>query len=95
MPRYIQCLLVVLAFTSAGCRQKSDPVAASFLNDEFSTNRIVLYTSGKYECYAANDDGTLQKHPCMTGTFVGGVSNYVVTFDKGVFDSPDMPSRRV
>ncbi len=68
---------------------------ASFLNDEFSTNRIVLYTSGKYEFYGAKDDGSLGDHPYERGTFVGGVSNYVVSIEKGVFDSPDMRARKV
>ena len=90
MSRLLLCLIVALVLTSAGCSKKPDLVLASFVNDEFSTNRIVLYTSGKYEIYGANDDGSLRKHPYMTGTFVGGVSNYVVTIDKGRFDSADM-----
>jgi hypothetical protein len=31
----------------------------------------------------------------LAGTFVKGVSNYVVSIEKGVFDSPDMPARKV
>lgn len=95
MSRLFQCLVVALVLVSAGCSKQPDPVLASFVNDEFSTNRIVLYASGKYELYAANDDGSLQKHPNVTGTFEGGVSNYVVAINKGRFDSPDMPARRV
>ena len=95
MSRLLQCLVVALLLSNAGCSRKPDPVLASFVNAEFSTNRIVLYTSGKYECYGANDDGSLQNHPYQTGTFVGGVSNYVVSIEKGIFDSPDMRARKV
>ena len=95
MSRLLQFLVVALILSGAGCSKQPDPVLASFLNDEFTTNRIVLYTSGKYECYGANDDGSLGNHPYERGTFVGGVSNYVVSIEKGVFDSPDMPARKV
>ena len=95
MFRLLQCLVFALVLSTAGCSNKPDPVLGSFVNDEFSTNRIVRYASGKYELYGANDHGSLQKHPYVTGTFVGGVSNYVVSYKKGVFDSPDMPAWRV
>ena len=95
MSRLLQFLVVALILSSAGCSKKPDPVLASFLNDEFSTNRIVLYTSGKYECYGANDDGSLRNRPYESGTFVGDVSNYVVSIEKGVFDSPDMRAQKV
>lgn len=87
--------IVALLLSAAGCGKKPDPVLASFVNAEFSTNRIVLYTSGKYECYGANDDGSLRKHPYEAGTFVGGVSNYVVSIEKGVLDSSSMPAQKV
>jgi hypothetical protein len=95
MSRSLQCLVVALVLTNAGCSKKPDPVLASFVNAEFSTNRIVLYTSGKYECYGANDDGSLRNRPYESGTFAGGVSNYVVSIEKGVFDSPVMRARKV
>ncbi len=95
MSRLLQCLVVALLCSTAGCSRKPGPVLASFVNAEFSTNRIVLYTSGKYECYGANDDGSLRIRPYESGTFVGGVSNYVVSIEKGVFDSPDMRARKV
>ncbi len=94
MPRFIQHLLIGLLLACAACNRKTDPVVASFINDEFSTNRMVLYVSGRYECYGANENGSLTRHPYLTGSFVGGVSNYLVTLDKGLFDSQDMPSRR-
>jgi len=94
MSRLLKFLVVLLLVSPAGCTKKSDPVLASFMTSEIATNRIVLYTTGKYECYAASDDGSLRASPYMTGTFVGGVSNYVVTINKGRFDSPDMPSVR-
>ena len=93
MSRLLQCLVVALLLSTAGCK-KPDPLLGSFVNDEFSTNRIVFYTSGKFEHYGANDDGSLKRSPYMTGTFAGGVSNYLVTIDKGLLDSPDMPPRR-
>lgn len=94
MSRFLRCLVVAPFLGTAGCSKKPDPLLGSFVNDEFSTNRVVFYTSGKFEHYGANDDGSLESSPYMTGTFVGGVSNYLVTIDKGRFDSPDMPSRR-
>src|SRR5689334_5124284 len=94
MSGLLQYFVVGLLLSTAGCSKKPDPVLASFVSAEFSTNRIVLYTSGKYECYGANDDGSLRNRPYERGTFVGGVSNYVVTIQKGVFDSPDMRTRK-
>lgn len=95
MSRLPQCLVVALLLSTAGCGKKPDPVLASFLNAESGTNRIVLYTSGKYECYGANDDGSPRNRPYESGTFAGGVSNYVVSLKKGAFDSPDMRARKV
>lgn len=77
-----------------GCRKAADPVLASFLNTEFSTNRIVLYTTGRYELYGADDDGRLKDHAYEAGTFVGTGSTYVVSVDKGILDSPAMRARK-
>lgn len=68
---------------------------ASFVNSWSGTNRIVLYVSGKYECYGASDDGSLRRSPYESGTFVGGVSNYVIRIEKGFFDSPAMRAGKV
>jgi hypothetical protein len=95
MSRLLQCLVVALFLSTAGCSKKPDPVLASFVNAEFSTNRIVLYTSGKYECYGADDEGRLRNRPFETGVFAGGVSNYVVSIEKGIFDAPVMRARKV
>lgn len=95
MSRSLQCLVVALLLSTAGCSKKPDSLLASFVNDEFGTNRIVLYSSGKYECYGANDDGSLRNRPYESGTFVGGGSNYVVRIEKGVFDSPGMRAQKV
>ena len=95
MSRLLQCLVVALFLSAAGCGRKPDPVLASFVNAELGARRIVFYTSGKYECYGANDDGSLRSRPYESGTFYGGASNYVVSLPKGSFDSPDMRARKV
>src|SRR5262245_49962242 len=95
MSRLLQYLVVALLLSTAGCSKKPEPVLASFVNAEFSTNRIVLYSSGKYECFGANDDGSLRSRPYESGTFVGGVSNYVVSIKKGAFDAAGMRARKV
>jgi hypothetical protein len=80
---------------ATGCSRKSDPVLAAFVNDEFTTNRIVFYASGKYELYGGNDDGSVQTRAYVTGTFVGGISNYVVSLKKEDLPLPDAPTRKV
>lgn len=77
-----------------GCRKAADPVLASFLNTEFSSNRIVLYATGRYELYGADDDGRLKDYPYEAGTFVGTGSHYVISVDKGILDSPAMRARK-
>jgi hypothetical protein len=95
MTRSFPTLVLAIALAAAGCSRKSDPVLATFLNDQFSTNRIVFYVSGKYELYGANDDGSLQSRPYVTGTYVGGVSNYVVSIRKEDVPLPESPTRVV
>lgn len=95
MSRFPLWLVAVLILAVSGCREKKGPVLASFVNSWSGTNRIVLYVSGKYECYSANDDGSLRRSPYESGTFVGGVSNYVISIEKGFFDSPAMRARKV
>lgn len=94
MSRLLQCLVVVLLLSAFGCGRKPDPVLASFVIAESGTNRIVLYASGRYECYGANDDGSVRNRPHESGTFVGSATNYVVSLKKGAFDSPDMRAHK-
>ena len=95
MLRIVPWLGVVLLLAVSGCREEKGPVLASFVSSAVGTNRIVLYVSGKYECYGASDDGSLRRSPYEIGTFVGGVSNYVISIEKGFFDSPAMRARKV
>ena len=90
----LSCLVAAWMLSVAGCRKPSAPVLASYLNTEFCTNRIVLYLSGKYECYGANDDGSLKDHPYETGTFVGTGSNYVISVAKGLLDAQSMRAKK-
>jgi len=95
MPRAFPILVLALIIAIPGCRGKPDPVLATFVNDEFATNRIVFYASGKYELYAANDDGSLQRRPYVTGSYLGSASNYVVSVKAQDLPSPDWPVCRV
>jgi len=91
MPRFLPVLACALIIASAGCSQKPDPVLAAFGNNQFTTNRIVFYTSGRCEHYGSVKDGSLAKHPARTGTFLGSSSNYVVTFSQGGLRGPSSP----
>lgn len=93
MPRLFP-ILVVLIIGSAGCGRKADPVIAAFGNDEFTTNRIVFYATGRYEHYGSAKNGTLSRHPVLTGSFVAGGSNYVVTFNRANPPKPNDPLAR-
>jgi hypothetical protein len=95
MHRLLSFLALALIGVSAGCSRKPDPVVAAFENDEFTTNRIVFYASGKYEFYGGSEDGSVAKHTYVTGTYLGSVSNYVVSVKKEDLPSPDWPARRV
>ncbi|MEN9674691.1 MAG: hypothetical protein RIS76_587 [Verrucomicrobiota bacterium] len=95
MTRFPPWLVALLVLAVGGCREKPGPVLASFVYSATGSNRIVLYVSGKYECYGASEDGSLRRSPYEIGTFVGGVSNYVISIEKGFFDSPAMRARKV
>jgi hypothetical protein len=95
MRRLTPFLALALIVAAAGCGGRPDPVLAAFVNDEFSTNRIVLYASGKYELYGANEDGTLTRRPFVTGTYLRGVSNYIVTVEKKDLPIDGWPVKRV
>ena len=88
-----QVLALALIGISAGCSGKPDPVVAAFVNDEFTTNRIVFYASGKYEHYGGSEDGSVARRPYVTGTFLGSPSNYVVSVKKWPWS--DWPTQRV
>jgi len=91
MLRLVPVLAFFLFMTCAGCSQKPDPVLAAFWNSEFTTNRIVFYSTGRCEHYGSVKDGNLAKHPVRTGTFLGSSSNYVVTFSQGNLRGPSYP----
>ena len=95
MSRLLPCLAAGLVLAVGGCREKREPVLASFVNSAFGTNRIVLYASGKYECFGPKEDGSVRGTPYEWGTFVGSGSNYVISIQKGLFDSPAMRTRKV
>jgi hypothetical protein len=95
MRRLIPFLALTLIVVAAGCGRKPDPVLATFVNDEFATNQIVLYASGKYELYAAREDGSVERHPYVTGTYLESASNYVVSVKKEDLRWPEWPARRV
>lgn len=95
MSRLLPRLAAGLVLAVGGCREPQEPVLASFVNSDFGTNRIVLYVSGKYECYGPNDDGNVRGIPYERGTFVGSGSNYVIRIKKGFFDSPAMRGQKV
>jgi len=97
---FIPSLSLALIAAGPGCTGKpdnSDPVLAAFGNNEFATNRIVFYASGKYEYYLAGADAqdSLPKHPLITGTYVRTATNYVVTIKPADLPNPRWPTRPV
>ena len=97
MNRLLLFVSLALVVVGAGCARTPDPVLAAFGNNEFSTNRIVFYASGKYEYYLAGTDGPdiLPKYPLITGTYVRTATNYVVTIKPADLPSPRWPTRPV
>ena len=95
MCRLLPFLALTLIVVTTGCAKNADPVLAAFVHDEDPTNRIVFYASGKYEFYGSREDGSVENHPQRTGTYVGSVSNYVVSIKKEDLAAPDLPTRKV
>jgi hypothetical protein len=97
MNRLVPFLTVAFIAAGPGCTSKPDPVVAAFGNNEFSTNRIVFYASGKFEYYVAgvDDPDTLPKYPLFTGTYVPTPTNYVVTINPADLPTPRWPTRPV
>jgi hypothetical protein len=87
-------ILAFLIVGAAGCSRKADAVIGAFGNDEFTTNRIVFYATGRCEHYGSLEDGTLARQPARAGTFIAGTSNYVVTFGQANLFQPNNPPVR-
>jgi hypothetical protein len=55
MNRLNAFVILALAMADVGCGEKQDRVVATFVFPPYTTTRIVLYTSGKYEQWMLGD----------------------------------------
>jgi hypothetical protein len=55
MNRLIAIVLLAIAMADVGCGEKQDRVVATFIFPHYTTTRIVLHSSGKYEQWLVAD----------------------------------------